>query len=251
LGQQARPFFSLSLLRSSPDQLIRARSIVYSTEHSTKRKRIAVVLSGCGFQDGSEIHEGTSILIHLSRNDAEAVCFAPNVSVPVYDHAKDEESSKETRNALVESARISRGQIRDLEELNVEEFDAVVFPGGYGVAKTLSTFAKEGTNCSVRGDVEDAVKDFSEHKKPIGMCCIAPVLAAKLLPGVEVTIGNNKDVATAISTWGSKNVEKAVNDIHVDENRKVVTTPAYMYDAHPHEVFEGIGKMIDKVIAMC
>jgi enhancing lycopene biosynthesis protein 2 len=217
---------------------------------SGHKPRVAVLLSGCGVFDGSEIQEASSVLIHLSRHDAQYSCFAPNASFAVYNHATDEQS-KETRNALEEAARISRGQIRDLEQLVASEFDALIIPGGYGVAKTLSSFASEGENCNVRADVQEAITDFLNEKKPIGMCCIAPVLAAKTIPGAEVTLGNSKDMERTVMLMGAKHVEKAVTEIHVDTKHKLVTTPAYMSDAAlPHQIYDGIGKMVDKVLHM-
>jgi len=159
------------------------------------------------------------------------------------------------------------------------EFDALIIPGGYGVAKTLSSFASEGENCNVRADVQEAITDFLNEKKPIGMCCIAPVLAAKTIPGAEVTLGNSKDMERTVMLMGAKHVEKAVTEIHVDTKHKLVTTPAYMSDAAlPHQIYDGmdgpisallsalsfvlapphcvtslplgIGKMVDKVLHM-
>jgi enhancing lycopene biosynthesis protein 2 len=218
--------------------------------------RVAVVLSGCGRADGSEIHESVSILIHLSRLGAQLRCFAPDQpQADVVNHATGQPAA-ETRNILAESARISRGEISPLATLDVDAFDAVIFPGGFGAAKNLSTFARDGENCTVLPDVERVIKGFRAAGKPIGLCCIAPVLAAKVLgtaaggPGCTVTIGADEATAGAIAKMGSTNVSKGVLEAVVDEANRVATTPAYMCDAKPHEVYEGIGRMVEATVRM-
>eukprot|EP01088_Endostelium_zonatum_P014575 TRINITY_DN3252_c0_g1_i1.p1 TRINITY_DN3252_c0_g1~~TRINITY_DN3252_c0_g1_i1.p1 ORF type:complete len:256 (-),score=65.95 TRINITY_DN3252_c0_g1_i1:19-786(-) len=222
----------------------------YSTEGKQPKKKVAVVLSGCGVYDGSEIHEATSMLIHLSRMKTETTCFAPDISQKTINHVTSSEEGE--RNALVESARIARGKVSNIKELKAENFDIVLFPGGFGAAKTLCTFAKDGAKMEVDPEVQRVVNDFHNNKKIIGMCCIAPVIAAKLIPGVHVTIGNaNKDVAKAIAEMGGKTVDKNVTEILVDSTHRVVTTPAYMEaDAPVHKVFEGIGKLVDKTVSL-
>ncbi|MBC7835702.1 MAG: isoprenoid biosynthesis glyoxalase ElbB [Phycisphaerales bacterium] len=218
--------------------------------------RIALVLSGCGFMDGSEIHESVSCLIHLSRHGAEVSCFAPDKpQAAVVNHATGKPAGSESRNVLVESARIARGKIRPLRELRAAGFDAVVFPGGFGAAKNLSNFATAGAACEVDADTARAIKEFHAAGKPVGLCCIAPVLAARVLgtkaggPGVSVTVGNDEGVAKAIVGMGSTHADRAVNQSHIDVRNRVVTAPAYMYgDAPVHDVFDGIGEMIDGVI---
>lgn len=217
---------------------------------------IAVVLSGCGRGDGSEIHEAASCLIHLDRHRATYRCFAPDkMQSDVVNHAVGA-TSPEKRNVMVESARISRGDITPLAKLNVDEFDAIVFPGGFGAAKNLCTFAKDGANCSVDPDVERVVKGFRAKGKPIAMCCIAPVIAAKVFgtkaggPGCEVTIGDDGATAGAIAAMGSKNLARPVTEAVVDTGNRLVTTPAYMCDTGPYGVFTGIGRMIDELIKM-
>lgn len=219
-------------------------------------KNIAVVLAGCGRADGSEIHESVSVLIHLARAGAKYRCFAPDLpQTDVVNHVTGQ-PMKEQRNQLVEAARIARGEIDPLARLDVEAFDAVIFPGGFGAAKNLCTFAKDGAECAVVPDVARVIKGFHAARKPIGLCCIAPVLAAKVLgtasggPGCQVTIGADANVAQAISRMGSRNVEKPVREAYVDTQNRLVTTPAYMCDAGPYDVFEGIGKMVDQVVAL-
>ncbi|XP_027750100.1 glutamine amidotransferase-like class 1 domain-containing protein 3A, mitochondrial [Empidonax traillii] len=157
-------------------------------------KRVALVLAGCGVFDGSEIHEASAALVHLSRAGAEVKIFAPNIEQrDVVNHLKGS-PAEEKRNVLVESARLARGNIQDLAELKAADFDAVIFPGGFGVAKNLCSWAVDGKNCTVNEQVSSTLQAFHSAKKPIGLCCISPVLAAKVFPGCEVTVGQDKNV---------------------------------------------------------
>ena len=220
--------------------------------------KVAVVLAGCGRADGSEIHESVSCLIHLARLGAKYHCYAPDApQADVVNHATGKAAPGETRNQMVEAARIARGEISPLSKLDPARYDAVVFPGGFGAAKNLCTFAKDGQNCRVIPDVERVIKGFHDQGKPVAMCCIAPVIGARVLstasggPGVKVTIGDDAGTAAAINSWGSTNVSKKVTEALVDEVQRVATTPAYMDgDATPYEVFEGIGRMIEGTLAM-
>uniref|UniRef100_A0A9J7XF46 Glutamine amidotransferase class 1 domain containing 3 n=1 Tax=Cyprinus carpio carpio TaxID=630221 RepID=A0A9J7XF46_CYPCA len=215
--------------------------------------KVAVVLSGCGVYDGTEIHEASAILVHLSRGGAEVQMFAPDVSqMHVIDHGKGQPVENESRNVLSESARIARGSITDLAKLNVSNHDAVIFPGGFGAAKNLSTFAIDGKDCKVNKEVERVLKDFHDAGKPIGLCCISPVLAAKVLPGVDVTVGHEEEeggkwpyagTTQAITALGAKHTVKEVTEAHVDKKNKVVTTPAFMCETKLHLIFDGIGAM--------
>jgi enhancing lycopene biosynthesis protein 2 len=218
--------------------------------------KVAVVLSGCGVFDGTEIHEAVCVLVHLSRAGARCDCFAPDADqMHTVNHLTGQPASDQ-RNVLVESARIARGKIAPLDTLDVEAYDAVIFPGGFGAAKNLCDFAQSGADCTVTPSVERVVRAFHKAGKPVGMCCIAPVIAARVLgtaaggPGCMVTIGNDAGTAAAIAAMGSTNVERPVTRAFTDEPNRLVTAPAYMYDAKPHEVFEGIGAMVDGVLAL-
>nr|XP_060625426.1 glutamine amidotransferase-like class 1 domain-containing protein 3, mitochondrial [Anolis sagrei ordinatus] len=222
-------------------------------------RRVALVLAGCGVFDGSEIHEASAALVHLSRAGAEVKIFAPNIEqMHVIDHLKGC-PSEEKRNVLVESARLARGNIQDLAELKVGEFDAVIFPGGFGVAKNLCSWAVKGKDCSVNELVKSTLEAFHSAKKPIGLCCISPVLAAKIFPGCEVTVGHSKDTdgrfpdadtAAAIEELGCKHISKDVHEAHVDSANKIVTTCAFMCKAPLHEIFDGIGAMVSEVLKL-
>lgn len=215
-------------------------------------KKVAVVLSGCGFLDGAEITEAISSLIALTEAGAETACFAPEVEFKVVDHAK-QSSTDETRNALSEAARISRGKIQNLTALHEKNFDAVVFPGGYGAAKNLSNWASHGANATVHPEVTRIIKEFHRAAKPIGAICIAPVLVAKTLgsEGVNLTIGNDASTAAEVEKTGARHVKCEVTDYVSDRDHKVLTTPAYMYDeAKPYQVFTGIRKMVGELVEM-
>ncbi|NXF99091.1 GAL3A protein, partial [Sakesphorus luctuosus] len=221
-------------------------------------KRVAVVLAGCGVYDGSEIHEASAVLVHLSREGAQAEVFAPNISqMHVVDHVKGQ-PTQEQRNVLVESARIARGNIRDLAELDVKGLDALIIPGGFGVAKNLSTWATQGKNCTICREVEDVLRAFHAAQKPIGLCCISPVLAAKLFPGCEVTVGHDTEcerwpyaqTAVSLRELGCHHVPSGVTEAHVDRRHRLVTTSAFMCNAPVHEIHDGIGRMVHEVLRL-
>ncbi|XP_063070023.1 glutamine amidotransferase-like class 1 domain-containing protein 3, mitochondrial [Engraulis encrasicolus] len=221
--------------------------------------KVAVVLSGCGVYDGTEIHEASAVLVHLSRGGAEVQMFAPDVAqMHVIDHSKGQ-PSEESRNVLAESARIARGNVLDAAKLTAGDHDAVIFPGGFGAAKNLSTFAVDGKDCKVNAEVERVLKDFHKAGKPIGLCCISPVLAAKVLPGVEVTVGHEEEeggkwpyagTAGAIKALGATHCIKDVTESHVDVKNKVVTSPAFMCETKVHLIFDGIGAMVKDVLKL-
>ncbi|NWI92199.1 GAL3A protein, partial [Pitta sordida] len=221
-------------------------------------KRVAVLLAGCGLYDGTEIHEASAVLVHLSREGAQAEVFAPNIpQMHVVDHVRGQ-PTPEQRNVLVESARIARGNIKDLAQLDVKGMDALIIPGGFGVAKNLSTWATQGKNCSVSREVEDVLREFHAAQKPIGLCCISPVLAAKLFPGCEVTVGHDTEcdqwpyakTAESMKELGCKHVNKHVTEIHVDPRNRLVTTCAFMCNAPIHDIHDGIGNMVREVVRL-
>ncbi|RBL71020.1 isoprenoid biosynthesis protein ElbB [Pseudomonas sp. MWU13-2625] len=214
-------------------------------------KKVAVILSGSGVYDGAEIHESVITLLRLDQRGAQVQCFAPNIAqLHVINHLTGEEMP-ETRNVLVESARIARGNIKDIREANVEDFDALIVPGGFGAAKNLSNFAVEGASCSVQPQVLELAEAFAEAGKPVGLMCISPALAAKIYgPGVTCTIGNDTDTATAMNKMGATHEDCAVTDIIEDKARKLVTTPAYMLAQNISEAASGINKLVDRVLEL-
>ncbi len=214
-------------------------------------KKIAVVFSGCGFLDGAEITESVSTLISLDAAGAEVKCFAPNKEIETINHLHSEAKS-ERRNVLEEAARISRGKIHDLKELKAADFDAICLPGGFGAAKHLCTFAKEGSQASMDENLKTLLQDFHRESKPIAAFCIAPALVALALGehNVSLTIGNDKETAAEIEKTGAQHVECQVDDFVTDRENKVITSPAYMYDAQPSQVFTGISKAVKELMEM-
>jgi enhancing lycopene biosynthesis protein 2 len=214
-------------------------------------KRVAVILSGCGVYDGAEIHESVLTLLRLDQRGAQVQCFAPNITqLHVVDHYSGDEMP-DSRNVLVESARIARGLVKDIREVHVEDFDALIMPGGFGVAKNLSDFAISGANFTVQPDVLAAAKAFAQAGKPIGLICIAPVLAAKIFgPGVICTIGTDHETAATVAQMGAQHQECEVSDIVEDPAHKLVTTPAYMLAKTIGEAASGINKLVDRVLEL-
>lgn len=213
-------------------------------------KKVAVVLSGCGFKDGAEIQESVSTLLAIEKQNAEYQCFAPDIAQHhVINHLTGEETN-ETRNVLVEAARIARGKILPLSDFKSADFDALIFPGGFGAAKNLSTFAFDGGDCTVNEEVAGAIRGMVEQKKPIGALCIAPAIMAKLLDGVELTIGDDKGTAEALEGMGAKHKNADFTEIVIDKKYKLVTTPCYMYDSKVTYVAEGAENLVKAVLAM-
>jgi len=211
---------------------------------------VAVVLSGCGFQDGSEIHESVLTLLALDQQGAEYTCFAPDIEqTKVQDHYR-QQATDEKRNVLVESARIARGDIQPMAQFDSQQFDAIVFPGGFGAALNLSNFAIKGADCQVNADVERAIQSMHSDGKVIGALCIAPVLLAKLLPGVELTIGQDEGVASAVTSMGAKHAATGHGEVIIDRIHKVVTTPCYMLDSSIVQIYTGATNLVTAVLQL-
>lgn len=218
------------------------------------RPRVGVLLAGCGVFDGAEIHEAVVTLLALDRAGAETTCMAPNQAQHhVVDHLGGQPSGTEPRrNVLTESARIARGQIRDLSEVTVEDLDALILPGGFGVAKNLCDFAFKGSGCATNGDVSKLVTAMHRAGKPIGAMCIAPVVLAQVLGQVKprLTIGTDPSTAAAIEAMGGVHVPCPVADVVVDEANKLVSTPAYMMASRVGEAATGIEKLVFEVLRL-
>ncbi len=216
---------------------------------STPRK-IAVVLSGNGVYDGAEIHEATMTLYAITKQGSEYDIFAPDIPQHhVINHITGEEMN-ETRNVLIESARIARGNIKPLTELNMTNYDAVIFPGGFGAAKNLSSFAFDGPNCNVNAEVEKTIKDAVANKKPIGALCISPAIITKVLRDVEVTIGQDEVTASAIEAMGGTHKTTNHGEVTVDNKYRVATTPCYMLDAKITDIADGAINVTKAVLDM-
>ena len=216
--------------------------------------RVGVVLSGCGVNDGAEIHESVITMLALDRAGVDMVLMAPNIDqLHVINHYTESEMD-ESRNVLVESARIARGKIRDMAEVHASDVDALIFPGGFGVAKNLCDYAMAGADCSVNPDVKRLTTDVHKAGKPIGVICIAPAMFAKIMQGagdsVELTIGTDEQTSSDINSMGSNHISCPVEDIVIDKKNKIVSTPAYMLAQRISEAAEGIEKLVKEVLAM-
>ncbi|XP_067934991.1 ES1 protein homolog, mitochondrial-like [Watersipora subatra] len=241
--------------------LFTARTISLSHRNMAK---VAMVLHGCGVYDGTEVHEASACLVHLSHAGSKVELFAPDVEqMHTIDHTKGT-PMEPNRNVLVESARIARGKINSLSTLKASEYDLLVVPGGFGAAKNLSDWAVKGPEGTVNAEFERTIKDFHTNKKPIALCCITPVLAAKTIAGCEVTVGQSSgdhwpyaETCGGVEKAGAKSVAKDVTEIHVDEVNRLVTSPAFMYHNESegwnslHLIYDGIGKMITEALKMC
>jgi len=213
-------------------------------------KRIAVILAGNGVFDGSEIHEVTMSLYAISKQGGVYEIFAPNIEQHhVINHLTGEEMN-EKRNVLIESARIARGKIRDLNELNVSDFDALIVPGGFGVAKNLSDFAFKGTEMTVLKAFEDVLLEFVKQSKPIGALCISPAIIAKILEEVTITIGNDNDTIIAVEAMGAMHKITEHGEVVIDQKYKLATTPCYMLDATIAEIGDGAKNVVEAVFEM-
>ena len=213
--------------------------------------KVAVVLSGCGVFDGAEIHESVLTLLALDRAGAAYQCFAPDVNqTHVVNHLSGEVAEGESRNVLVESARIARGAVKPLSDYNPADFDALIFPGGFGAAKNLSSFAFDGAECTVNADVERAVKDTVAAEKPLAALCIAPAFIAKLLDGADLTIGQDEGTAAAIEQMGAHHTPTGHTGIVIDPKYKLVTTPCYMLDSTISQIADGAHAAVEALLAI-
>lgn len=218
-------------------------------------KKIGVVLSGCGVYDGSEIHEAVIALLAIDRAGAEAVCMAPNIEqMHVVNHLTGEPAAGEKRNVLIESARIARGQIKDIAKVKAGDIDALMLPGGFGAAKNLCDFAVKGVECDVQPEVARLVREVLAAKKPLAAVCIAPALVARVLGNEKLahklTIGSDRETAGALEKMGSQHIQCPVNEFVIDEKNKIVSSPAYMLAGRISEAAEGIEKTVRVLLEM-
>ena len=211
-------------------------------------KKFAIIIGGCGHRDGSEIHETTMTMLAIKNQGADYELFAPDREQHhVINHLTGEEMT-EKRNMLVEAARIARGKIKPLDDFNVEDFDAVVFPGGYGVAKNFFDYAFKGIKASTDPQIAQIIKEIRAAGKPLGALCIAPVLLASVLKGITVTIGNDDVTAQDITAMGSKNINTSSGEVVVDKANKIFSTPAYMLDASISDIANGANNLITTML---
>lgn len=213
-----------------------------------KMKKFAVVLSGCGVFDGAEIHETTLSMYAIVKQGASYDVFAPDMEQHhVINHLKGEEM-KEKRNVMIEAARIARGNVKPLDQFDPADYDVLLFPGGFGAAKNLSTFAFDGPDCKVQVDVEKAIKGMHKAGKPIAALCIAPVLLAKVLGDVKITIGQDKGTAEAVVNMGASHENTDHGEVLIDSENKLFTTPCYMLDATIAQIGDGAENVVRAVL---
>jgi enhancing lycopene biosynthesis protein 2 len=213
--------------------------------------KVAVVLSGCGFLDGSEIHESVLTLLSLAQNGIEYQCFAPNIpQFSVINHLSKEESNESPRNVLNESARIARCDISTLSKLEVSDYDALIIPGGRGVSLNLSTYAVEQTRCSINVDLRKVLLEFHESKKPIGAMCISPAILARIFEKrtpLTMTMGTNPEMLSNLKKMSMRPKTATMKDVVCDRENLIFTTPAYLESGTIADLFEGISKMVSEI----
>lgn len=225
------------------------KPIENNLEPSFSKTKIAVILAGCGRMDGSEIHESVLTLLSIKQNNANYQCFSLDLPQEhVTNHLTDSNVTNETRNMLIESARIARGDVKRLEELNVVDFDSLIIPGGNGVAYNLFDFALKGKDYTVNKTVKQKCLEFTNSGKPVGFICISPAMIPGIYgAGIELTIGNDQGVAGILTELGAKHFNCKVDEIHIDQKHKIITTPAYMLANHVGEAYSGIKKLVDAI----
>ena len=217
--------------------------------------KVGVVLSGCGVYDGAEIHESVITMLALDRAGVEKIMMAPDIDqLHVINHLNGEEMDGDGRNVLVESARIARGDIKSISEVTEYELDALIFTGGFGVAKNLSDYAMAGANCTVNPEVVRLTREVHKAGKPIGVMCIAPTMMAKILNidglSADLTVGSDKKTVSDIKSMGSNHIACPARGVIIDKEKKIVSTPAYMEAKNMADAAEGIEKLVSEVLNM-
>ena len=218
--------------------------------------KVAVCLSGCGVQDGSEIHESVLTLLSLQRAGALVQCCAPDAEqMHVVNHLTDKIIEGESRNMLQEAARIARGEIVPLTEIFAADYDAIIFPGGFGAAKNLCDFAVAGADAVAHPQVESTICNFLDDGKVLGFICIAPAIAASALRNhhavIELTAGNCPDTHAALREMGVKTIDCEYSQVHVDTLNKIVSTPAYMLAANIAQLSVSIDSLVSEIMTLC
>ena len=216
--------------------------------------KVGVILSGCGVYDGSEVHEAVLTLLALDRRGASAVCMAPNVEQMHVVNHRTGKPAEDTRNVLDEAARIARGKIQDVAKVKASDVDALILPGGFGAAKNLSNFASAGSKARAEPNVARLLREVHKAKKPIAALCIAPAALAAALRDdrthPRMTIGSDEKTALALEEMGAKHVVCPVDECRVDEEGRIVTSPAYMYEARISEVAAGIDRAVEELLRL-
>jgi enhancing lycopene biosynthesis protein 2 len=211
-------------------------------------KKFAIILAGCGVYDGAEIHEAVMSMYAVMKNGAEYQIFAPDIAQHHVVNHLTGAVMPETRNVLVESARIARGNIKPVTKLNPRDFDALLFPGGFGVAKNLCSYAFEGEHCKVNPDISILIKEVVSLRKPIGALCISPVLLAKIMGDVTITVGPDEDDAANVIAMGAQHVATKHGEVIIDEKHRLFTTPCYQLKSTIVQVAEGADNIVKAML---
>ncbi|MDD4847660.1 MAG: isoprenoid biosynthesis glyoxalase ElbB [Bacteroidales bacterium] len=211
-------------------------------------KKFAIILSGCGVFDGSEIHETVTTLLAIKKYKSDYQIFAPDYNqTQVINHITGQEMD-EKRNILIESARIARGNIKNLNEYQPENFDGIIFPGGFGVAKNFCDYAFKGVECQVNTEIVEALQKTIKAEKLIGAECISPVMIAAVLKGATVTIGTDSTTAMHIAALNGKHVNAQHDDVVYDPKFRLFTTPCYMNSQDILQVWESAEAMVKAMV---
>lgn len=213
------------------------------------KKRFAVFISGCGVYDGAEIHEAVLALLAIDKNGCTYDIFAPDVSQAHVVNHMTGQPMEEKRNVLTEAARIARGVIQEASRFRAEDYDALLFPGGFGVAKNFCTYAFDGASCSVEPIIENAIRGMYQASKPIGLMCISPVLATRVLQNITTTIGSDPGTADDLEKLGGKHIESNGSEVVTDRANKIYSTPCYMLDSRISDVAQGAENLVKAILA--
>lgn len=211
-------------------------------------KKFAVILCGCGSMDGSEIHESVMTMLAIDRHECSYTLFAPDGNQAQVINHYTKEIMEENRNMLVESARIARGDIHPLTEYNAEDFDALILPGGFGAAKNLFTYAFDGIKAKVDPEVERVIRSTFKLKKPIGALCIAPVLLAKVLKNITVTVGSDPDTVSDVEKMGAHHINTQQTEVIADKQNMIFSTPCYMLPATIADIADSAENLISSIL---
>jgi enhancing lycopene biosynthesis protein 2 len=225
-------------------------------------KKIGILLSGCGVYDGSEIQETVLAMLAIQEVGAEYFCISIDKNQHhVINHLNGTEMA-ETRNMMIESARIARGNVKNINEVEIRDFDALVIPGGFGNAKNLSSWAFDGPKGTILPEVKLLIVNCINAGRPIAALCVSPILIAKAMEDsgfqVELTLGNSADSSpynindfhASLKATGAKTFEKNIEGIQIDEKLKIVSAPCYMIEANILEIRNNIKQAIEALMLL-
>lgn len=219
--------------------------------------KIGVLLSGSGVYDGSEIQEAVLTLLAIEEIEAEAICIS--IDKPqhhVINHLNGEEMN-DSRNMLIESARIARGNIKNINDVSPNDIDAMVIPGGFGAAKNFTSWAFNGSDGEILPEVKLLLVNLINIGKPIAALCVSPVVLAKALEGSTITptltIGTDKEPSPyditaftdGLQKTGMQTEMKSVREINIDVKNKIISAPCYMMEASIVDVRKNIRSAIE------